>query len=614
MSRFNLSQILNSQINIIKVVLKRFYLVAFSAILLTSLLLYFSEYENTLSDDSESLITRLCLITALAIPFFFSLHLFAEKNKFNITKYLIAILLISSILAAYWFSLANLGDFVWYNKSAAIRFGALFLAAHGAISISVFNRYSQIDSFWQFNKHLLLRMLTGVFYSGVLFLGIAAAFAAMDALFNVNIESTTYLQVFIILSCLYNTFFVLGGVKAPLATYEASTEYPNSLKIFTQFVLIPLMLLYLVILYAYMLKIIVLWSLPKGWVSNLVLCYSIAGILAFLLVYPIREEINSKWVKTYSRVFYFALLPLIVLLHISIWTRVADYGITIERYIICVLSLWLTGITAYFLISKKDNIILIPMSLAAIFLLSTFGPLGFEGLSKYSQFSRLKSELQAMDIWDGNKITPMPKGAVFNDSIAFKVNDISSYLIEMNGYNYMNKFNYGPWNKLTDSLNNSKDLYFYSISGLYLNKINLDPSKIKWTPYSDPQYIQNTSFYLSVNDLNSSYAIKGYESMYSLNIYENPNGVKLDSLIIGLQANKINIKFGSNDIKPIDLAPSIQPLIYDCRNGCPPLTKPIVIDYSDKGLNFRILIINLSGDNKDNLLKINSVNGYLLIK
>ena len=81
MSRFNLSQILNSQINIIKVVLKRFYLVAFSAILLTSLLLYFSEYENTLSDDTESLITRLCLIAALAIPFFFSLHLFAEKNK-----------------------------------------------------------------------------------------------------------------------------------------------------------------------------------------------------------------------------------------------------------------------------------------------------------------------------------------------------------------------------------------------------------------------------------------------------------------------------------------------------------------------------------------------------
>ncbi|MBK8749028.1 MAG: DUF4153 domain-containing protein [Saprospiraceae bacterium] len=154
-------------------------------------------------------------------------------------------------------------------------------------------------------------MLTGVFYSGVLFLGIAAAFAAMDALFNVNIESTTYLQVFIILSCLYNTFFVLGGVKAPLTAYEVSTEYPNSLKIFTQFVLIPLMLLYLVILYAYMFKIIVQWSLPKGWVSNLVLCFSIAGILAFLLVYPIREEINSKWVKTYSRVFYFALLPLI---------------------------------------------------------------------------------------------------------------------------------------------------------------------------------------------------------------------------------------------------------------------------------------------------------------
>ena len=102
--------------------------------------------------------------------------------------------------------------------------------------------------------------------------------------------------------------------------------------------------------------------------------------------------------------------------------------------------------------------------------------------------------------------------------------------------------------------------------------------------------------------------------MYPLNIYENSTGVMLDSLNISLQANKVNIKNGSNDINSIDLTPAIQPLIIDCRNGCPPLGKPIIIDYNNKGLNFRLLISNLSGDNKDNSLKINSVNGYLLIK
>lgn len=84
------------------------------------------------------------------------------------------------------------------------------------------------------------------------------------------------------------------------------------------------------------------------------------------------------------------MIPLVVLLLLAVWKRVGNYGITESRYILIILAVWLTLVTVYFLISKKQNIKIIPVSLCLLALLATYGPQSAFSVSKYSQVARLK--------------------------------------------------------------------------------------------------------------------------------------------------------------------------------------------------------------------------------
>jgi hypothetical protein len=147
---------------------------------------------------------------------------------------------------------------------------------------------------------------------------------------------------------------------------------------------------YLVILLIYEGKIMLEWSLPKGYVSMLILGYAVFGILSLLLVFPIKDQAENKWIKWFSKFFYVMMIPLLVLLTLAIYKRVTDYGITEKRYIIIMAAIWLSGITIYFLVSTKQNIKIIPISLSIILIISTIGPQSAASVSKNSQVNRLK--------------------------------------------------------------------------------------------------------------------------------------------------------------------------------------------------------------------------------
>lgn len=58
------------------------------------------------------------------------------------------------------------------------------------------------------------------------------------------------------------------------------------------------------------------------------------GLLSWLLIHSLgkREEREEyAWVKTYTRGFYIALLPTVVMRLLAIYKRVMEYGITEPR-------------------------------------------------------------------------------------------------------------------------------------------------------------------------------------------------------------------------------------------------------------------------------------------
>jgi len=113
-----------------------------------------------------------------------------------------------------------------------------------------------------------------------------------------------------------------------------------------------------------------------------------AGILAWLLVRPL-EDTEHRWVRTYTRGFYLAILPAIVMLWLAIGKRVAQYGVTERRYFMIVLSLWWAGIAIYYTLGKSRNIKVIPASLCVLGLVTFLGPWGAYRVSLASQRGRL---------------------------------------------------------------------------------------------------------------------------------------------------------------------------------------------------------------------------------
>ncbi|RZM22132.1 MAG: DUF4153 domain-containing protein, partial [Pedobacter sp.] len=286
------------------------------------------------------------------------------------------------------------GLYFWLQPSVygadAYRLALLAFSFHLLVAFAPFVGRGSLNGFWEYNKTLFLRFLAAALYAAVLFGGLSAALAAVDSLFSIKIDWVVYVRLFAIVVAGFSTIFFLAGVPVIVPLTADEVNYPKGLKIFTQYVLIPLMTIYLAILLVYEVKIVVSWEFPKGMVSLLVLGYAVFGILSLLLIYPIREKEGNGWIKLFSRFFYFMMIPLVVLLLLAVWKRVSDYGITEPRYILICLAIWLTMITVYFLTSKQQNIKAIPGSLCILALLAVYGPQSAFTVSRYSQVSRLK--------------------------------------------------------------------------------------------------------------------------------------------------------------------------------------------------------------------------------
>jgi hypothetical protein len=288
-----------------------------------------------------------------------------------------------------------------------IRFFLMSLAGHLLVAFAAFTGKEQLQGFWQFNKTLFLRVLTSVLYGIVLFLGLAAAIGATNFLFNFNFEWDTYAVLWVWIVGMFTTIFFLAGVPVETHFLDDDQSYPKGLKIFTQYVLIPLSTVYVIILLAYEIKILIAWNLPKGLVSNLILGYAVFGILSLLLVYPIREQAENKWIKTFARSFYFLLIPLLFLLFVAVGARVFKYGITEFRYFLILLACWLLFISVYFLLFKKQNIKLIPISLCILTLLAIYGPQSAFSVSLYSQRRIIIKFFERNNAFKNGKLMPV---------------------------------------------------------------------------------------------------------------------------------------------------------------------------------------------------------------
>ena len=353
-------------------------------------------------NDMEDLIPYI-IGCAMGISLFFAIHTSLE-NKTG-PGYVKGLVMVMG-LGILWLIVSDIKNQMdsGSDQSQAIQIFGYGLLTHLLVAFLPFIGNFKINAFWQYNKSLFIRAFTTVLYTGVLFAGISGAILAITQLFDVDFGSKIYAYLWFIMALPMSVIIFCAGVPTDINELESSTDLPKGLRIFVQFILIPLVVLYLLILYAYMGKIIVQWSLPQGWVTILIMVFSVLGMLAMLLVHPYQHQKENSWVKWYTKGYYVALLPLLILQYVAIFTRIGDYGFTAPRWAVLAITVWLTWITLYNVFFKGRNIVLIPLTLFITAFLFLLGPLSHKSISISSQTAKINRLLTELKMVKNGKL------------------------------------------------------------------------------------------------------------------------------------------------------------------------------------------------------------------
>jgi hypothetical protein len=427
---------------------RRFPLPVFFSILTTVLLII--EVENFSFFNNSPLLVKSIFISILGFSFTLvsTLHIEKSENKDRIN--FLAQLIVLTLLAYLFMTLPSR-----FRETDYITF-ATFLAASFFALMFVYTRSENDESYFGvYNITLFMRGFISFVFSVILFAGLASSlFAVQQLFFAGSFHEELYGDFWIVIISFFAPLHFMSGLPDREKSVTEDFSYPKPLKILLQYILIPLVSLYLIILYSYTVKIILTQIWPEGIVSYLILSYSLVGIVAVILLSPLKNDELFKWINTFSKYFFRALLPLIIVLFMAVMERISQYGITEKRYFILVLSLWLAGITLYMVFSKIKNLKLLPVTLSLLSVLSLFGPWSCFSVSKYSQLSILEDLLVKNKILEGTEIKKTTEEIPFEDRKS--ISSIISYFYDNHGIDKV-KFLKSAYQKLAAENRSEKD-------------------------------------------------------------------------------------------------------------------------------------------------------------
>lgn len=378
---------------------ERFPITILVSVILTIVLIYLVENNSTLTIESRERLGRIAMVVGMGIPLSLVIGLFNERFEK------------SPILKWGLYGLGGIVLFLYYTFLLQ-DFRMVEITRYIATMI-----FLVIVVFYILKiKHdvnyevFVIKIFSGIFltilYCGVLFGGLAAIYATIEGLFDVNIKEELYLYTFFIVVFIFGVTMLLSKIPEKDEDF-LDYNYARSLKVLLAYIVIPLISIYTLILYAYFVKILVEWEWPRGLVSHLVIWYSAISVGVIFLITPVIEE--NKVAKLFRTIFPIANLPILLMMYISIFQRINQYGFTENRYYIVIFGLWITGMMLYFIIKRPLKNIFIPISLSIIVLLSVYGPVSSYSISKWSQNTRFNNILESNNMIQNGNIVPNPQ-------------------------------------------------------------------------------------------------------------------------------------------------------------------------------------------------------------
>ena len=566
----------------------------------------------------EELLSRLLLPAMLGISVFFVLTLWLERSGMTARRHWVGFASGLAVLSVFSLSYSQESPQIYIY-----RFVQLAVAAHLFAAVAPFHRGGSVAAFWEFNRVLFQRILQSILFSTILYAGLAIALWAIQSLLGVKVDWKAYYFLFLSVAFLFNTWFFLAGVPSEWKELETDYEYPSGLRMFVQFILLPLVTLYVVILYGYLVKILVIREWPRGTIGWLVSIVSVFGMLALLLVHPLRNRPGHRWIQLYSRSFYVGLFPLIVLLLMAIWRRLSEYGLTEDRYLLLVLTLWMTGIAACFSFQRQPSIKVIPTSLALIAILTIAGPWGPYQLSLRNQLTRLRDRLERLKILQQGRIEKTTASLALDDRK--EISAVVRYLIEMHGAGSLQPWFNEDLRRRLEKEASHPSTNIFSRSTYGHPKIVTEMMGVsyieQWQHSADPKY-----FYANSTPLwNEVRSVAGYDYLARFNLYKT-NGSASSSVITidtrryelawARDENRIELKDGRQALVTLDLGPFLKRLQEQTVQGSNSgLAEELMsLERESASARLKLRFESISGTREGSGIQMNTANGDILLK
>jgi hypothetical protein len=317
--------------------------------------------------------------------------------------------------ALLWaFGIAVLALLFWLDQ--AIWLSAPMLVGGLVLLVSLSGHLGRRETnatYWLFNHRLVLAALLGIVGAVLFGAGLSAIHETLKILFGLDLRAGEY--IWTISLCLVAPVGALAFAPRSFTdpiTAEAESEFTfRAVAALVKFVLVPLLLVYTAILYAYALKIVLAWELPKGTLGAMVTAYLLIGAATLLFGYPTRET-GGALVRFFWRYWvWLAALP-VILLFIAVSRRLDDYGMTQSRYLIVMVGVWALILAAIRIWRGRNfDLRLVLGVLALLLLAASFGPGGAIGFSVMSQTAELAQILTEHGLLVDGKIVKRPADA-----------------------------------------------------------------------------------------------------------------------------------------------------------------------------------------------------------
>ena len=279
-------------------------------------------------------------------------------------------------------------------KPFLMTYGFGFTYVLAAILLLVGVKRMDNRSFAAHALHVVTQLFFGLVIAGIITAALYAIFGSFFYIFGIKEPDNFYIYLWE-----FVWFFIAPQVCCTLITQDEDevNEPARVLQLILNFILSPAIIIYTVILYAYFIRIVLEWDLPKGGVAWLVMGFVTVAMAGRLMQYVLKQHYYDWFYRNFT---WIAIPPLILYWVGSIY-RIRLYSFTESRFYLMIAGVLMTLFVLMLLWKRSRRFQLMALIFGAAIILFTYIPgISAKSIGLNCQKSRLHQMISQLKLTD----------------------------------------------------------------------------------------------------------------------------------------------------------------------------------------------------------------------